>query len=180
MASFFVEVRVPFFRTLMQISLSLHRVPAFREGDKAEREGRQYLSASSLLPWPSAANHEVRPSTFGLRVSKYAQVNRLSKREPFFCVFPVCSSSCLLFLLFSALNRGIRLELYGYNRAGFCVNQTSFVFCQRADLLEARLKYLVRRGTWYLIIPSFVAFIPNSKRKTDQSTSYWVEVIPSR
>lgn len=55
MASFFVEVRVPFFRTLMQISLSLHRVPAFREGDKAEREGRQYLSASSLLPWPSAS-----------------------------------------------------------------------------------------------------------------------------
>lgn len=34
-ASFFVVVRVPFFRTLMQIPLPLQRVPAFREVDEA-------------------------------------------------------------------------------------------------------------------------------------------------
>lgn len=52
----------------------------------------------------------------------------------------------------------------------------SFVFCKPAGLLEARLKYLVRRrGIWYLIILSFVPFVLNSKKK-DQSTSDWVEV----
>lgn len=55
-----------------------------------------------------------------------------------------------------------------------------FIFCQHADLLEARLKYLVRRkGFGFLIVPSFVHFEVNVKRK-EQSTSYWVVVIHSR
>lgn len=50
-----------------------------------------------------------------------------------------------------------------------------------SDLLEAGLKCLVRRGIWYLVKPSFVLISTqlNGERK-DQSTIYWMKVIPSQ
>lgn len=64
--------------------------------------------------------------------------------------------------------------------AEFCKSLMSFVFCKHADLLGARLKYLVRsKGLGFLTVPFFVPFVANGKRK-EQSTNYWVEMIHSQ
>lgn len=131
----------------MQISLPLHPARAFGEVDKAECMAGSTCQqpGSCCLGLVLLTMKCVQPNTFGLHMSGKAEVNRLSKREPFLCVFLACNSSCLLFLLFSSLNQRIGKPFNGYNRAG----QMLFAFCKHGVLLEARLKYLIRRrGMW--------------------------------